>query len=422
LAIEQLRLRLPGDTWLIPVRFNDCTIPDIELGGGRTLASIQRCDLFGEYDVGVTRLVVAILRVLERRSANRGPEKEERRDEGRDRGRRRPPIITEAEFQARRATTGPQFGSRPEVRGDSLSEPKRDFSKNKPLVIPGQASKVLELNLPPGTYRMSWATEGKGLFTVRNESARKGAGSLIVSVATPNPDSGEQVVRISDSGRQILSVEAPKLRWALTFVLLSAQEVSLTVPAEATKLNRSAPGSVAGRAPGPTLGSQLNELTQCLRQLTVCNKSISKLVDDATAQLNRTLTSRGKLNVNDRLAEKIAPIVEEYSLQAKNYQRIMPEVDQGIRTRLEAIKALPREQWTDSIPGALASFRKLAESGLRSSDSLRRQYDCNDNLRRKIGSSRLHEPLRQLQSAIMMASTDPGVFRFWLKELQELGY
>lgn len=34
LAIEQLRLRRQDDSWLIPVRFDDCVIPDWEIGGG----------------------------------------------------------------------------------------------------------------------------------------------------------------------------------------------------------------------------------------------------------------------------------------------------------------------------------------------------------------------------------------------------
>ena len=48
LAVEQLRRRRPDIPWLIPVRFDDCQIPDLEIGSGRTLASIQRADLFGE--------------------------------------------------------------------------------------------------------------------------------------------------------------------------------------------------------------------------------------------------------------------------------------------------------------------------------------------------------------------------------------
>src|SRR5690242_15279990 len=47
LAIEQMRVRHPGDAWLIPVRLDDSEVPDLQLGGGRTLASIQRCDFFG---------------------------------------------------------------------------------------------------------------------------------------------------------------------------------------------------------------------------------------------------------------------------------------------------------------------------------------------------------------------------------------
>jgi hypothetical protein len=67
LAIEQLRQRPPELPWLIPVRFDDCEIPDRDIGGGRTLTSIQRVDLFGDrYDEGARRLVAAILRILGR--------------------------------------------------------------------------------------------------------------------------------------------------------------------------------------------------------------------------------------------------------------------------------------------------------------------------------------------------------------------
>jgi hypothetical protein len=72
LAIEQLRLRRPDDPWLIPVRLDECEIPDRDIGGGRTLTSIQRVDLFGERSgEGATRLVAAVLRIL-RRQADAG--------------------------------------------------------------------------------------------------------------------------------------------------------------------------------------------------------------------------------------------------------------------------------------------------------------------------------------------------------------
>jgi hypothetical protein len=69
LAIDQLRLRRPEESWLIPVRFDECEIPDRDLGGGRTLASIQQADLFGDkYEVTAKRLVASILRILGRGS------------------------------------------------------------------------------------------------------------------------------------------------------------------------------------------------------------------------------------------------------------------------------------------------------------------------------------------------------------------
>jgi len=65
LAIEQLRLRRPDDPWLIPVRFDDCQIPDRDIGGGRTLASLQCTDLFGDpCHQNAQRLVQAIRRLL----------------------------------------------------------------------------------------------------------------------------------------------------------------------------------------------------------------------------------------------------------------------------------------------------------------------------------------------------------------------
>ena len=71
LAIEQMRMRSPDDPWLIPVRLNECEIPDREIGAGRTLASIQRADLFGAgAQEGSERLVTAILRILGRNSGS----------------------------------------------------------------------------------------------------------------------------------------------------------------------------------------------------------------------------------------------------------------------------------------------------------------------------------------------------------------
>lgn len=67
IAIEQLRIRNPRDSWLIPVRLSDCEIPDLSIGAGRTLRNLQRVDLFGEQaDENTARLVIAVLHILER--------------------------------------------------------------------------------------------------------------------------------------------------------------------------------------------------------------------------------------------------------------------------------------------------------------------------------------------------------------------
>lgn len=69
LAVEELRRRRPGEPWLIPVRFDDCQIPEQNIGAGRTLASIQRADLYGDrHDQQASRLVASVQRILGRGS------------------------------------------------------------------------------------------------------------------------------------------------------------------------------------------------------------------------------------------------------------------------------------------------------------------------------------------------------------------
>jgi hypothetical protein len=65
LAIEQLRLRQPDDPWLIPIRLDDCNVPDLDIGASRTLGSIQRADLFGDrYEAQMRRLIEIVKQLL----------------------------------------------------------------------------------------------------------------------------------------------------------------------------------------------------------------------------------------------------------------------------------------------------------------------------------------------------------------------
>ena len=66
LAIAQLRQRTTSESWFMPVRFDNCEIPELEIGAGRTLHSIQRADLFGEnYRDEIARLIKACQRVVQ---------------------------------------------------------------------------------------------------------------------------------------------------------------------------------------------------------------------------------------------------------------------------------------------------------------------------------------------------------------------
>jgi hypothetical protein len=65
LAIEEIRLRQPDQPWLIPIRLDECDIPDWDIGGARTLSSLQRIDLFGDkVDQNIARLIATVVRLL----------------------------------------------------------------------------------------------------------------------------------------------------------------------------------------------------------------------------------------------------------------------------------------------------------------------------------------------------------------------
>ena len=65
LATEEWRLRPPGRTWLIPVRFDGGAVPEWDLGAGKTLNDLNYCDLFGEgYTPNVAQLVETIKEVM----------------------------------------------------------------------------------------------------------------------------------------------------------------------------------------------------------------------------------------------------------------------------------------------------------------------------------------------------------------------
>lgn len=65
LAIDEMRKRPAAEPWIIPVRLDDCRIPDRYIGGGLTFGSLQRADLFGASASGnLDRLVSTVLRML----------------------------------------------------------------------------------------------------------------------------------------------------------------------------------------------------------------------------------------------------------------------------------------------------------------------------------------------------------------------
>jgi TIR domain-containing protein len=65
LALDEWRQRRPGVPWIVPVRFDDCELPDLNAGTGQSLSSLRSADLFGaEKHEGLDRLVATVIGIL----------------------------------------------------------------------------------------------------------------------------------------------------------------------------------------------------------------------------------------------------------------------------------------------------------------------------------------------------------------------
>ncbi len=60
LAIEEIRTRPADKTWFIPVKLNECDIPDRDIGGGETLHDFTYIALYEDWNKGIERIVKEI--------------------------------------------------------------------------------------------------------------------------------------------------------------------------------------------------------------------------------------------------------------------------------------------------------------------------------------------------------------------------
>ena len=57
IAIEELQRRPAERSWFIPIRLDECNVPERSIGGGETLADLQWTDFFPESDDAEDRII-----------------------------------------------------------------------------------------------------------------------------------------------------------------------------------------------------------------------------------------------------------------------------------------------------------------------------------------------------------------------------
>ena len=61
IAIDELRQRSQDSSWFLPLKLNDCDIPDWDIGGGRNLRDIQYAELYQDWPHELQRIVDVLL-------------------------------------------------------------------------------------------------------------------------------------------------------------------------------------------------------------------------------------------------------------------------------------------------------------------------------------------------------------------------
>ena len=56
IAIEELRQRSINQAWFIPVKLNECKIPDLDIGRGETLRDLQHVNLYEDWEGNIQRI------------------------------------------------------------------------------------------------------------------------------------------------------------------------------------------------------------------------------------------------------------------------------------------------------------------------------------------------------------------------------
>ena len=60
IAIEELRQHPTDRIWFIPVKLNECEIPDRDIGGGKTLRALQHVNLYEDWNGSIQRIVKVV--------------------------------------------------------------------------------------------------------------------------------------------------------------------------------------------------------------------------------------------------------------------------------------------------------------------------------------------------------------------------
>jgi TIR domain len=167
------------------------------------------------------------------------------------------------------------------------------------------------------------------------------------------------------------------------------------------------------------LDRDFEDFSKCATALSVLTSEYGRHATEAAPEVQKAESSSERLEIYNKLADELAPIVRRYSDEAGIYQHYSRDIDQKIQAIIRAARAVPREQRPDPIIKTLVHIKQFLQTSMTSMESIQTLYGSIDEI--KGYSATLDKSSHRMESAIVMILGNRGVHRNLLEELEELG-
>jgi hypothetical protein len=163
------------------------------------------------------------------------------------------------------------------------------------------------------------------------------------------------------------------------------------------------------------LADEIRKHTELILKITTATSLLAGITDEHTGAIKRfalkTRVARSPAEASkarDDLAEELVPIVTQYSRQAYSIRRLENEEHEGVKTQLDIIASIPRDEWDATILNSIRQIKRNNVRCLQRLESLQKTHDSTYTLKGK--SPRVDDALDHMLDAMTQMLNNRGLF------------